>query len=114
MAPFIFNNQIITFQYYFNAFDIVLTEINEDKQKRKIHTQLVWPNDIQSMPKIWKKCIYTCSGLNEIYMWFRSPYLPYFFNPTLNNYLLLEVKILKNRHVFQILTLFSLLNVLTK
>ena len=45
---------------------------------------------------------------------FQFPYLPYFFNPILNNNLLLGVKIKKKKALFQILALFSLLNVLTK
>ena len=53
------------------------------------------------------------SGLNEIYVWFLLPTYPNVFNPTLNIKMVFGEKILKWAH-FQILSLFSLLNVKTK
>ena len=55
-------------------------------------------------------------GLNEMYVWFLLAYQPYFFNPTLN------IKMVFGEFgeeylkwaLFQILSLFSLLNVTTK
>ena len=52
-------------------------------------------------------------GLNEIYVWFLLPTYPIFFNPTLNIKMVFGEKIPKWA-LFQILSLFSLLNVTTK
>ena len=52
-------------------------------------------------------------GLNEIYVWFLLPTYPNFFNPTLNIKMVFGEKYLKWA-LFQILSLFSLLNVITK
>ena len=52
-------------------------------------------------------------GLNEMYVWFLLPTYPNFFNPTLNIKMAFGEKIPK-MGIFQILSLFSLLNVITK
>ena len=48
-----------------------------------------------------------------MYVWFLLPTYPNFFNPTLNIKMVLEKNYLKLA-LFQILSLFSLLNVITK
>ena len=53
-------------------------------------------------------------GLNEIYVWFLLPTYPIFFTPTLNIKMVFGEKIPKKWALFQILSLFSLLNVITK
>ena len=52
-------------------------------------------------------------GLNEMYVWFLLPTYPNFFNPTLNIKMVFGEKKPK-MGTFQILSLFSLLNVITK
>ena len=55
--------------------------------------------------------------LNDLYVWFRFPYLPNFLHPTLNIEMArsLERKTTKNSHIYYpILRPFSVLNVLTK
>ena len=47
-------------------------------------------------------------GLNEMYVWFQFPYLPNFFNPTLNIKLVFGEKIQK-MGIFQFLSPFSVL-----
>ena len=60
------------------------------------------------------KFVYLILGLNEIYVWFLLPTYPNFFSPTLNIKMVFgEKKNLKWAR-FQILSLFSLLNVITK
>ena len=56
--------------------------------------------------------VINCLGLNEIYVWFLLPTYPNFFNPTLNIKMVFGEKNLKWAR-FQILSLFSLLNVIT-
>ena len=53
---------------------------------------------------------YNRLGLNEIYVWFLLPTYSNFFNPTLNIKMIFGEKM----GTFQILSLFSLLNVITK
>ena len=52
-------------------------------------------------------------GLDEMYVWFLLPTYPNFFNPTLNIKMGSGEKIPK-RALFQVLSLFSLLNVIAK
>ena len=49
-----------------------------------------------------------------MYVWFLLPTYPNFFNPTLNIKMVFGEKIPKMGHFFQILSPFSLLNVITK